>query len=79
MQLLTPVPPVEPQPRRDRLEAAKPITIGNNVRLSGGVIVCAGVTIGVNSVIGAGAVVTRDVPATVLAVGNPARVLREIG
>ena len=79
MQLLTPVPPVEPQPRRDRLEAAKPITIGHNVRLGGGVIVCPGVTIGDNSVIGAGAVVTRDVPATVLAVGNPARVLREIG
>ena len=79
VQLLTPVHPVEPQPRRDRLEAAKTITIGDNVWLGGGVIVCPGVTIGDNSVIGAGAVVTRDIPANVLAVGNPARVLREIG
>jgi maltose O-acetyltransferase len=78
VQLLTPTHPVEPQPRRDRLEAAKPITIGNNVWLGGGVIVCPGVTIGDNSVIGAGAVVTRDIPANVVAVGNPARVLREI-
>jgi maltose O-acetyltransferase len=66
------------QPPRDRLEAAKPITIGDNVWLGGGVIVCPGVTIGDNSVIGAGAVVTRDIPANVVAVGNPARVLREI-
>lgn len=78
VQLLTPVHPIDAQPRRDRLEAAKPIAIGNNVWLGGGVIVCPGVTIGDNSVIGAGAVVTRDVPANVLAVGNPARVLREI-
>lgn len=79
VQLLTPVHPVEPQPRRDRLEAAKPITIGSNVWLGGGVIVCPGVRIGDNSVIGAGAVVTRDIPANVVAAGNPARVLRQIG
>jgi maltose O-acetyltransferase len=78
VQLLTPTHPVEPQPRRDKLEAARPITIGDNVWLGGGVIVCPGVTIGDNSVIGAGAVVTRDVPANVVAVGNPARVLRDI-
>jgi maltose O-acetyltransferase len=78
VQLLTPVHPIAPQPRRDRLEAAKPITIGDNVWLGGGVIVCPGVTIGDNSVIGAGAVVTRDIPANVVAVGNPARVLRTI-
>jgi maltose O-acetyltransferase len=55
-----------------------PITIGDNVWLGGGVIVCPGVTIGDNSVIGAGSVVVRDIPANVVAVGNPARVLREI-
>lgn len=79
VQLLTPTHPIEPQPRRDKLEAAAPITIGDNVWLGGGVIVCPGVTIGDNSVIGAGAVVTRDIPANVVAVGNPARVVREIG
>jgi maltose O-acetyltransferase len=78
VQLLTPTHPVEPGPRRDKLEAAKPITIGDNVWLGGGVIVCPGVTIGDDSVIGAGAVVTRDIPAGVVAVGNPARVIREI-
>ena len=78
VQLLTPVHPIDPARRRDRLEAAKPITIGNNVWLGGGVIVCPGGTIGDDSVIGAGAVVTRDIPAGVLAVGNPARVLRTI-
>ncbi|MEN2745723.1 sugar O-acetyltransferase [Sinomonas halotolerans] len=78
VQLLTPTHPIEPQPRRDRLEAAEPITVGDNVWLGGGVIVCPGVTIGENSVIGAGSVVTRDIPANVVAVGNPARVIRVI-
>lgn len=79
VQLLTPTHPVDPEPRRDKLEAALPIAIGDNVWLGGGVIVCPGVTIGDNSMIGAGAVVTRDIPANVVAVGNPARVVREIG
>ncbi|MFI6119554.1 sugar O-acetyltransferase [Streptomyces sp. NPDC051064] len=78
VQLLTPTHPVEPEPRRDKLEAALPITIGDNVWLGGGVIVCPGVTIGSNSVIGAGAVVTKDIPADVVAVGNPARVVRAV-
>ena len=78
VQLLTPTHPVEPQPRRDKLEAAQPIVIGDNVWLGGGAIVLPGVTIGENSVIGAGAVVTRDIPANVVAVGNPARVIRSI-
>ncbi len=77
VQLLTPTHPVDPQPRRDKLEAAKPITIGNNVWLGGGVVVCPGVSIGDNTVVGAGAVVTKDLPANVVAVGNPARVIRE--
>lgn len=78
VQLLTPTHPVEPGPRRDKLEAALPITIGDNVWLGGGAIICPGVTIGDNSVIGAGAVVTKDVPANVVAVGNPARPVRTI-
>jgi len=78
VQLLTPTHPVEPTPRRDKLEAALPIVIGDNVWIGGGAIVLPGVTIGDNSVIGAGAVVTRDVPANVVAVGNPARVIRSI-
>jgi maltose O-acetyltransferase len=78
VQLLTPTHPLEPQPRRDKLEAAQPITIGDNVWLGGGAIVLPGVTIGDNSVVGAGAVVTKDVPANVVVVGNPARPVREL-
>ncbi len=79
VQLLTPTHPVEAGPRRDKLEAAKPITLGDNVWLGGGVIVCPGVTIGDNTVVGAGAVVTSDLPADVVAVGNPAKVIRTLG
>jgi maltose O-acetyltransferase len=79
VQLLTPTHPVDPGPRRDKWEAARPITIDDNVWLGGGVIVCPGVSIGQNTVVGAGAVVTRDLPADVVAVGNPARVIRQIG
>lgn len=78
VQLLTPTHPLEPQPRRDKLEAALPITLGDNVWLGGGVIVCPGVTIGDNSVIGAGSVVTKDIPANVVAVGSPARPVRDL-
>lgn len=60
------------------LEVAKPVTIEDNVWLGGGVIVLPGVQIGKNAVVGAGAVVSRDIPANMIAVGNPARVLREI-
>ena len=76
VQLLTPTHPVEPEPRRQKWEAAQPITIGDNVWLGGGVIVLPGVTIGADTVVGAGSVVTRDLPAGVVAVGNPARVVR---
>ena len=76
VQLLTPTHPVEPGPRRDKWEAGAPITIGDNVWLGGGAIVLAGVSIGANTIVGAGAVVTRDLPADVVAVGNPARVIR---
>jgi maltose O-acetyltransferase len=79
VQLLAATHPVEPGPRREKWESAAPIAIGDNVWLGGGVIVLPGVTIGENSVVGAGAVVTRDVPSNVVAVGNPARVVRAIG
>ncbi|SMO79075.1 maltose O-acetyltransferase [Geodermatophilus aquaeductus] len=78
VQLLTPTHPVEPEPRRQKWEAAQPITIGDNVWLGGGVIVLPGVTIGADTVVGAGSVVTRDLPAGVVAVGNPARVVRTL-
>lgn len=78
VQLLAASHPLEPGPRRDKLETAAPIAIGENVWLGGGAIVLAGVTIGDDSVIGAGAVVTQDVPAGVVAVGTPARVIREL-
>ncbi|MCE1180186.1 MAG: sugar O-acetyltransferase [Micrococcales bacterium] len=78
VQLLTPTHPIEPGPRRDKWEAAEPITIGDNVWLGGGAIVLPGVTIGDNTVVGSGAVVTKDLPANVVAVGNPAKVIREL-
>ncbi|MFF1831540.1 sugar O-acetyltransferase [Paenarthrobacter sp. NPDC058040] len=78
VQLLTPTHPVEAGPRRDKLEAAKPITIGDNVWLGGGVIVLPGVSIGDDSVIGAGSVVTKDIPAGVVAMGAPARPVKAV-
>jgi maltose O-acetyltransferase len=79
VQLLTATHPLDPGPRRRGWESAEPIALGDNVWLGGGAIVCPGVTIGEDTVVGAGAVVTRDLPAGVLAAGVPARVLREIG
>ena len=78
VQLLTAWHPVAAGPRRDKWEAASPITIGDNVWLGGGVIVLPGVTIGANTVVGAGAVVTHGLPPDVVAVGNPARVMRQV-
>ena len=78
VQLLTATHPLEPGPRREKWESAEPITIGDNVWLGGGVIVCPGVTIGADTVVGAGSVVTTDLPAGVLAVGVPARVVRQL-
>lgn len=63
---------------RHLYEYARPISIGNNVWIASNVTVCAGVTIGDNCVIGAGSVVTRDIPANSLAAGAPCRVIREI-
>jgi maltose O-acetyltransferase len=63
---------------RRKVELGKPITIGSDVWVGGGAVICPGVTIGDRAVIGAGSVVTRDVPDGVVAAGNPARVLRAI-
>lgn len=79
VQLLTPTHPVAPEPRRAKVEGAKPITIRGNVWIGGGAMILPGVTVGENSVIGAGAVVIRNVPAKVVVVGNPARVVSELG
>ena len=79
VQLLTASHPLDPAPRRAGWEYGEPITIADNVWLGSGVIVCPGVSIGADTVVGAGAVVARDLPAGVVAVGVPARVLREIG
>lgn len=69
---------IDPEMRKRGVEIAKPITVGNNVWIGAHSTVLAGVTIGDNAVIGAGSVVTRDIPANVVAVGVPCRVMREI-
>ncbi len=71
--------PILPALREEICQYNLPVHIGRNCWLGAGVIVLPGVTIGDNSVIGAGSVVTRDIPANVVAVGSPCRVLREIG
>ena len=78
VQLLTATHPVDPVVRRAGWESGAPIELGDNVWLGGGAIVLPGVSVGTDTVVGAGAVVTRDLPAGVVAVGSPARVLREI-
>lgn len=70
--------PILPELRPDAYQFNLPIHIGRNCWLGAGVIVLPGITIGDNSVIGAGSVVTKDIPANVVAVGNPCRVLRKI-
>lgn len=70
--------PTDPQIRLDGPELGKPIRIGNNVWIGGNSTLVAGVTIGDNSVIGAGSVVVKDIPANVVAVGNPCRVIKQL-
>jgi maltose O-acetyltransferase len=79
VQLLTAEHPIDATARRAGWEWGAPIAIEDNVWLGGGAIVCSGVTIGRDTVVGAGAVVTRDLPGGVVAMGVPARVVREIG
>lgn len=70
--------PISPVLRKHKLQYNKSVHIGNNVWIGGGAIILPGVNIGDNAIIGGGSVVTKDVPANVIAVGNPAKVLREI-
>lgn len=78
VSLLTPGHPMDADIRNSGVEYAQPITIGNNVWLGGYVTVLPGVTIGENTIVGAGSVVTKDLPDSVIAVGNPAHVLRPL-
>lgn len=71
--------PTAPELRARALQYNRSVHIGNNVWIGAGAILLPGITIGDNSVIGAGSVVTKDIPANVVAVGNPCKVLREIG
>ncbi len=77
VQIYTATHPMNAELRRQQ-EFAKPIAIGSDVWVGGGAIICPGVKVGSRSVLGAGSVVTRDIPAGVFAAGNPCRVLRDI-
>jgi maltose O-acetyltransferase len=77
VQILTPLHPLDAQERRTR-EYGKPIAIGDDVWVGGGALILPGVCIGSRTVIGAGSVVTRDIPDDVFAAGNPCRVIRRL-
>jgi maltose O-acetyltransferase len=79
VHIYTALHPVDREIRRSGRESAKTVNIGHNVWLGGHCIICPGVTIGNNSVIGAGSVVVRDIPPDRVAVGNPCRVIRGVG
>jgi maltose O-acetyltransferase len=78
VQIYTATHPTDHKVRASGLEFAKPITIGEDVWLGGSVVICPGVTIGDRTIIGAGSVVTRDIPSDVFAAGNPCRVIRSV-
>ena len=78
VHIYTATHPLDAATRRAGWESAHPVVIGSGAWLGGRSIVCPGVTIGENTVVGAGSVVTKDIPANVLAVGNPCRVIRSI-
>ena len=78
VQIYAATHPLSAAERRAGLEYGKPVEIGDDVWVGGGAVICPGVRVGARSVVGAGSVVTRDVPEAVFAAGNPARVIREI-
>jgi len=78
VQIYTAAHPLQAEPRIQGCEVAKPVRLDDNVWVGGGAIILPGVCIGRNAVVGAGAVVTRDVPASTVVAGNPARVIRQI-
>jgi maltose O-acetyltransferase len=78
VQLYTATHPLDVKTRTADLESAHPIRIEDNVWVGGGAVVLPGVTVGANSVIAAGSVVTKDIPANVVVAGNPAKVIRDL-
>lgn len=78
VQIYAATHPLDADERRGGLESGKAVKIGSDVWVGGGSIICPGVTIGDRAVIGAGSVVTRDIPADVVAAGNPCRVIRPL-
>ncbi len=78
VQIITAAHPLDPELRRQGLQYNKDVHIGNNVWIGAGVIILPGITIGDNSIIGAGSVVTKDVPNNVVAVGNPCRIIKNL-
>lgn len=78
VQIYTATHPTDPDLRLSGLELAAPVRIGNNVWIGGGAIICPGVTIGDNTTIAAGTVVVKDIPARVVAGGNPCRVIKTL-
>lgn len=78
VQVYTATHPMDHRERASGVEFAKPIRIGEDVWVGGSAVICPGVTIGDRSVIGAGSVVTKDIPADVFAAGNPCRVIRHL-
>lgn len=78
VQIYTALHPVDHLQRASGLESAGSVQIGNDVWIGGGAVICPGVTIGDRAVVGAGSVVTRDIPPDVFAAGNPCRIIRKI-
>lgn len=78
VQIYTATHPMNYKERASGLEFAKPVHIGEDVWVGGSAIICPGVTIGDRTVIGAGSVVTKDIPADVFAAGNPCRIIRQL-
>lgn len=78
VQIYTATHPINFKERASGLEFAKPISIGEDVWIGGSTVICPGATIGDRTVIGAGSVVTKDIPSDVFAAGNPCRVIREL-
>lgn len=78
VQIYTATHPIDSRERSSGVEYAKPITIGDDCWIGGSAVICPGVTIGDRTIIGAGSVVTRDIPADVFAAGNPCRVIKQL-
>ncbi len=78
VQIYTATHPLDPAQRSEGWEFALPITIGNDVWIGGGAIICPGVSIGDGTTVGAGSVVTKDLPPRVIAAGNPCRIIRQL-